>query len=52
MQRVLLTALIVGCALTFGGLAIAQAAQHSVVANHSLASERYDSLGGEIIDVA
>ena len=26
MQRVLLTALIVGCALTFGGLAIAQAA--------------------------
>jgi len=33
-------------------LAIAQAAQHSVVANHSLASERYDSLGGEIIDVA
>ena len=33
-------------------LEMAQAAQLSVVANHSLASERYDTLGREIIDVA
>jgi glycosyltransferase involved in cell wall biosynthesis len=33
-------------------LEMAQAAQLSVIANHSLAGERYDRLGGEIIDVA